>query len=167
MKLRTKISIIAVFVIIGFILISCGIEREKVLVIKDVKRGLENRIAAPEGVFTLGYIHSVHKTPVYEVIRILNNNVLLLEEVRYSSLGVGMPFDYEGGTLEIVDGKFVLRFKREFKAINISVSPIPEHTITIGEMTYPLLDFTTPEGLLEISAVDRWSLKWKLGRKGA
>jgi hypothetical protein len=161
MKLRSKLSIIGVFILIGFVVIGCGITREKVLVLQDVKRGLEHRIAAPERVFTLGFIHSVHRTPVYEVIHILKDNTLMLKEVRYSSLGVGMPFDYEGGTFENIDGEFILRFQREFESINISVSPIPEHTITVGGKTYLLVDFTTPGGLLTISATDQWLLKWK------
>jgi hypothetical protein len=162
MRLRFKLTIMGVLILIGFVVIGCGITTEKVLVLQDVKRGLEHRIAAPESVFTLGFIHSVHHTPVYEVIHILKDNTLMLEEVRYSSLGVGMPFDHEGGTFENTDGKFVLRFQRKFNSINISVSPIPEHTITVGGKTYPLLDFTTSDGgLLNISAVDQWLLKWK------
>ncbi|NSW92635.1 MAG: DUF1850 domain-containing protein [Firmicutes bacterium] len=160
MKPGSKLTTITLIILFVIVLISCSIGKEKVLVLKDVEEGSEYRIAVPDRVFALSFIHSVHHTPVHEVIYIQDDNTLVLKETRYSSLGVGMPFDYENGTLENIDGEFVLKFEREFETINLRVSPIPQHMITVGEETYPLLKFTKPEGLLEIKAVDEWSLKW-------
>jgi hypothetical protein len=56
----------------------------------------------------------------------------ILKEVRYSSLGVGMPFTDEGGIFTNENGQFVLRFDRTLQAIPIRVSPIPDHAIQIG-----------------------------------
>ncbi len=160
MKQYLKPAAIALIVLTIIALASFSIGKEKVLVLKAGEGGPEHCIAVPDRVFTLSFIHSVHHTPVYEVIHIRDDNTLVLMEVRYRSLGVGMPFDYENGTLEIVDGEFVLKFQREFKNINMIVSPIPEHTITVGEETFPLLNFTKSEGSLEIKAAEKWSLKW-------
>jgi hypothetical protein len=168
MKKRLKFSGIALTVLIIVALVSCGIGKEKVLVLKGGQGEAEHRIAVPDRMFMLSFIHSVHHTPVHEVYEIGDDNIMMLKELRYRSLGVGMPYDFENGTLEIIDGEFVLKFEREFKTINMIVSPIPEHTITVGERTYPLLDFTDPESPLEIKAVDQWSFKGlRFGRKGA
>lgn len=168
MRQRLKFTGTALIVIMVIALIGCGIGKEKVLVLQDGHRGTEHRITVPDRVFTLSFIHSVHHTPVHEVYEIDGDNNLVLKELRYSSLGVGMPYDYEDGTLEIIDGEFTLKFDREFQSINMIVSPIPEHTISVDGKTYPLLEFAKPEGPLEIKAVDKWSLKWlRLGRKGA
>jgi hypothetical protein len=165
---RLKHTGTVLIVLMVIILIGCGIGKEKVLVLQDGHGGAEYRIAVPDRVFTLSFIHSVHHTPVHEVYEIDGDNNLVLKELRYSSLGVGMPYDYEDGTLEIIDGEFTLKFDREFQSINMIVSPIPEHTISVDGKTYPLLEFAKPEGPLEIKAVDKWSLKWlRLGRKGA
>jgi len=168
MKHYFKFSGTALIILMIVALVGCGIGKEKVLILKGGQGEAEHRIAVPGRVFTLSFIHSVHHTPVHEVYEIGDDNIMMLKELRYRSLGVGMPYDYEDGTLEITDGEFVLKFEREFKTINMIVSPIPEHTITVGERTYPLLNFTEPESPLEIKAVDKWSFNWlRLGRKGA
>lgn len=168
MKPGSKLTRITLIFLIAVVFVSCSIGKEKVLVLKDVEGGSEHRIPVPDRMFTLSFIHSVHHTPVYEIIYIRDDNALVLKETRYKSLGVGMPFDYENGTLENIDGEFVLKLEREFETIYMRVSPIPEHMITVGEETYPLLKFTKPEGLLEIRAVDKWSLRWlRLSKKGA
>jgi len=160
MRQRLKPIVIALIILIVILLVICSIGKQKVLVLKDVEEGLEHRIVAPDRMFILSFIHSVHHTPVHEVFYIREDNTLVMKEVRYRSLGVGMPYDYENGTLENIDGEFVLKFDREFGVINMIVSPIPQHTITVGDKTYPLLEFTKPESPLEIKAVDRWLLKW-------
>jgi len=168
MKQHSKLMGVVLIIILVVILVGSGIAKEKVLVLIDVEEGLEHDIGAPDRMFTLSFIHSVHHTPVHEVIHIRDDNTLVLKEVRYKSLGVGMPYDYENGTLEIIDGEFILKFERKFETIDMKISPIPEHMITIGQETYPLLKFTKPGGILKIKAVDRWSLKWfRLGKKGA
>lgn len=155
-------------VLIIAISIGYSIEREKALVLTGGRDKSEHIIAVPGRTFVLGFIHSVHHTPVHEVIYICDDNTLALKELRFSTLGVGMPYGYEGGELEAADGEFILRFERKFKSINMIISPIPKHTITIGHRTYPLLQFTEPEGPLEIKATDRWSFRLlRLGRKGA
>jgi hypothetical protein len=168
MRQRSKLTGTALIILIVIVLVGCGVGKEKVLVLKEGRGGSEYHITVPDRVFILSFIHSVHHTPVHEVIEVQNDNTLTLKELRYDTLGVGMPYDYENGTLEIIDGKFVLKFDRKFDSINMIVSPIPEHSITIGENTYPLLEFTDPESSLEIKAVDKWSFRWfRLGRKGA
>lgn len=168
MRQRLKLAVTALIVLMVIVLIGCGTGKEKVLVLQNGHRGTEYRITVPDRVFRLSFVHSVHHTPVHEVYEIDDDNILVLKELRYSSLGVGMPYDYENGTLEIVNGEFALKFDRKFQTINLIVSPIPEHTITVDGKTYPLIEFTEPGGSLQIKAVDKWSLKWlRLGRKGA
>jgi hypothetical protein len=168
MRQRLKLTGTALIILMVVALVGCSIGKEKALVLKDRRGGTEHTITVPDRVFTLSFIHSVHHTPVHEVYEIDDDNTLILKELRYRSLGVGMPYDFENGTLEIIDGEFVLKFDRKFQSINMIVSPIPEHTITVGDRTYPLLEFTKPESPLEIKAVDKWSFKrLRLGKKGA
>lgn len=168
MKQKKNIARTALIVLIITVLAGYSIEREKVLLFTGERGEKEIIIAVPNRVFTLKYIHSVHHTPVYESFYVCDDNTLVLRELRFSSLGVGMPYSREGGTFETIDGEYVLRFERMFQAINMIVSPIPEHIIIVGERDYPLLNFTRPEGPLEIRAIDRWSFRFlRLGKKGA
>jgi len=131
----------------------------KVLVIEAEGKNIRKTLAVPQKKFTLSYIHSVQKTPVYEVFEISEDNKLILRETTYSSLGVGLPYTEENGTFVNEDGKFRLTgIDREFSSISLRVSPIPEHTIIIGDSTYPLLSIVAPDDLVKITAADSWML---------
>ena len=136
-----------------------GMEKDTVLTIRDLEHKIEKELSVPEKEFALIYTHSVHKTPVYETFAISEDNRFILKEVRYSSLGVGMPFTEEGGIFANENGQFVLRFNRTLQVIPIRVSPIPDHAIQIGNTTYPLLAFAEPESLLEIRAKQKLVFK--------
>lgn len=64
--------------------------------------------------------------------------IFVLYKTIYESLGAGLPFEQSDDTdFEIVDGKFILTLNRQFEAINMLISPIPEHSITVnGEKKY-------------------------------
>ena len=102
---RLKHTGTALIVLMVIVLIGCGIGKEKVLVLQDGHGRAEYRIAVPDRVFTLSFIHSVHHTPVHEVYEIDGDNNLVLKELRYSSLGVGIPMTMKTDA-EIIDGEF-------------------------------------------------------------
>jgi len=116
-------------------------------------------LPVPDREFTLSFIHSVQKTPVYEMYYIDDDNNLILKETRYYSLGVGLPFTAENGHFSNENGEFrITGLNRKFPSISIMVSPIPGHVIIIGDKEYPLLSFTKPEESINIKAVEKWSL---------
>lgn len=155
MKLRVKVFLIFVIFSLGIFFTSYRIVNQKVLIIENIDTDTKVTIPVPYRVFTLSFVHSVQKTPVYEYFRISDDNTLILERTKYYSLGVGLPYTEENGSFRNDDGAFIVNLNREFDMLPIRVSPIPEHNITIGNKTYPLLDFAEPENLLNFKAIDR------------
>lgn len=158
--MRNKKVIISIIVIILLVLFSrYKIVNQKILVIHDVDANRKSEICTNSNEFTLFFIHSVQKTPVYEFFKIQNDNTLSLVKTEFSSFGIGLPYTDEGGEFKIKNDRFELKFKREFEKIPIRISPIPEHAIIIDEKKYPLLDFANPENLIEIYAKDKKKLQ--------
>ncbi|MBP2641465.1 MAG: hypothetical protein H6Q66_2416 [Firmicutes bacterium] len=68
--------------------------------------------------FSLHFIHSVHKTPVWENFVVENEGQITLVSTEFESYGVGMPFLPEEGTFERKDNKILLtNLRREFARI--------------------------------------------------
>ena len=159
MKNPLKIIVLLVTAALLFFFVNFTFINTKVLVIESEGKNIKQTLAVPQKKFTLSYIHSVQKTPVYEVFEITKDNKLILRETAYSSLGVGLPFIEGEGHFINEQGKFKLTgLDRDFTSIPIRVSPIPEHSIIIGEKTYPLLSLVAPDDLVKITAADRWML---------
>ncbi|HHX23787.1 MAG TPA: DUF1850 domain-containing protein [Thermoanaerobacterales bacterium] len=159
MKIRLQILAILIAVTLLLFFVNFKLEKTKVLIIESETENIKHTIKIPQKKFTLSYIHSVQKTPVYEVFEIDEDNKLILKETTFSSLGVGLPFTEENGVFRNEQGKFKLTgLNREFTSIAIRVSPIPKHTIIIGENTHPLLSIVAPDDLVKIAAADRWML---------
>ncbi len=159
MKLRLEIFILLIIFCMAIFFSNYRIVKEKTLILEDEQQKTVTVIAVPNRRFALNFIHSVQKTPVHEFFLISNDNKLILEKTTYHSLGVGLPFSDENGEFLNKEGEFVLNMHREFESIPIRVSPIPQHSITVGGKDYPLLDFVEPEGLLTIRAKDRLLIK--------
>jgi len=159
MKIRLEVFAIFVTAALLSFFINFKFVNTKVLIIESEEKKVKQTIVVPQKKFTLSYIHSVQKTPVYEVFEIAEDNKLILIETTFSSLGVGLPYTQENGDFRNEQGKFKLTgLNREFTSIPIRVSPIPKHTITVGEKTYALLSFVAPDDLVKITAADRWML---------
>lgn len=167
MKPKIEIFILVFIMLLGLFFSSYRVVREKALVIRDVEQNTQKVIPVPERKFVLSFIHSVQKTPVYEIFYIEDNNKLTLRETKYYSLGVGLPFNEVNSKFSNDEGEFDLKFTRDFDSIPIRVSPIPKHEINIGGKVYPLTVFVKPEDLMIISATDRWSIKnlWRKEQK--
>ncbi|NLZ52645.1 MAG: DUF1850 domain-containing protein [Thermoanaerobacteraceae bacterium] len=159
MKIRLEVFAVLIAAALLLFFVNFKLESTKVLIIESETENIEHTIKIPQKKFTLSYIHSVQKTPVHEVFKIDEDNRLILTETTFSSLGVGLPFTEENGDFRNEEGKFKLTgLNREFTSIAIRVSPIPKHTITVGEKTYFLLSFVAPDDLVKITAADRWML---------
>lgn len=159
--MKRLISIITIIFIImsGIFFANFRVVQEKALILYNRDKDVKTIIPVPNGKFTVSYLHSVHQTPVFETFSIDEDNRLILEDIRYTSLGVGMPYTDEGGAFINDDGEFVLYFDRTYDIIPIRVSHIPRHSLEIEGETYELSDFAKSNDRLEISATDRWWIK--------
>jgi len=141
------------FAAIGIFVSSCPVPR--FALVRDLTlHSSDGRLLAsidlPDAAFGHHYVHSFHLTPVDELFRVEENGSLRLHELRYESLGVGMPTEVEEG-FRLDNGRFILSIDRTFKKIPIMVSIVPGHGITVGERLYPFTDWFRPEDLVVLS----------------
>lgn len=131
-----SLIIVAVFVLV-IVFTDC---KGRLLVIQNNTTGYKTEFYLPDNQFSLGYMHSVMKTPAEEFFRVNDNDEIVLEKTVYESFGVGLPFLANEDDFEIKDGKFILSTNYIFKEINMIISPIPKHWLQIGDMKYELTD---------------------------
>lgn len=147
-------------------IIGSNIQNGKILVIQNNTTGVKSELYLPDEGFSLGYTHSVMKTPAEEFFVVDENNEIILEKTIYESYGVGLPFlsnlgdEGDEGVFEIKDDKFILYINRTFSEINMIISPIPEHYIKIGNTKYDLMDMLKePDCSITIYAYDKKIIK--------
>ncbi len=139
---KVKIGLIFVFVFVIIITLTAGvIKKGKVLVIEDKHSGVYKEIYLEDDSFILSYTHSVHKTIFQEYFSVTEDNQFLLEKNVFDSFGVGSPtIDHlENFTLE--NGKFVYILNKTLKEFNMTISPIPDHKLTIKDQVFTIIDF--------------------------
>lgn len=113
-------------------LLFTAIKRDKILIIEDAATGNRHYISTNGEEFFLGYTHSVLLTPVEEYFFINEDFNLELQRTIYESFGVGLPYEQaDDAEFEIIDGKFLLYISREFTEINLIISNIPDHYLSI------------------------------------
>ncbi|HIU64526.1 MAG TPA: DUF1850 domain-containing protein [Candidatus Avacidaminococcus intestinavium] len=110
--------------------------------------------------FYLEFINSVEKTPIQEYFIVRGTNDLLLQQARYKSLGVGLPFLASDGKLHLSgDGRFVLEMDRTFKSIRLRTGIEACPRIFYAGTGVPLYDLYSPGTLVEIK-VDKRYKSW-------
>ena len=139
--------------------------REPELVVRDSRGAVLAELRLPDGRFSHVFTHSFHLTPVEERFSVEREGLLgarmRLYELRYQSLGVGMPADAELG-YRLEDGVFVLRMDRVFEEIPILVSIVPGHGIVIGDCYQPFRNWAAPKDGIRLSARMTISLRpWR------
>ncbi len=141
-KTKSEFVIIGLLLAVVFVCIISvlGADRYKLLVIQNNTTGEKTEFYLKDNSFSLGYMHSVMKTPAEEFFRVNADNEIVLEKTVYESFGVGLPFLADKNDFEIKDDKFILYTDSVFKEINMIISPIPEHWLQIGDMKYELTD---------------------------
>lgn len=147
-KLKIKLSYVVKFIValsILVVLISSVIHKGKVIVIEDNPSHVHKEIYLKDNSFTLSYTHSVHKTKFEEYFVVTDDNKFLLQKTIFDSFGVGSPYVDNLDDFKIENKKFVLKLDKYFKEINMVISPIPKHKITVGNETFSILDFLNEE----------------------
>lgn len=90
-----------------------------------------------EQTFSLYYVHSVHRTPVWENFKPGPENQLVLTSTVYDSLGVGLPFLPGEGKLTIENGRFVLSgLDRRFPEVSLRVTPVAKQALVYRDKHY-------------------------------
>lgn len=127
------------FPVPAFIIVNLDGEREETRAIV--------RVSAGSG-FTIRYIHSVDRLPVYESFFVDDDHRLLLSETRFLMLGAGMS-DSEGEL--VFDGPWTIvrSINREVSPFHLRVSSIAEQTLLINDRVIKLKDIAPEGGLLK------------------
>lgn len=145
--LRFWILAAALVVTAGLLLVP----RTPALVIRNGRGETLARIICRDGTFIHRYVHSVHLSDVDEEYTIEGDGGLRLTATRFDTLGVGIPFDAEGGFSQ-EGNRFVLRMDRRYRSLPIRVSPIPGHVVVTGGRVYPLSTWIAPGDLAILEA---------------
>ena len=100
--------------------------------------------------FAIQFIHSIHRTPVYEEYYIDNQFNMILDRVIYESYGVGNPSTLEPGqTFKQENGKYIIgNVNRKFPYFDLSIGQvIANHQLMIKDQWIPLASLQ-PSGKL-------------------
>jgi hypothetical protein len=144
------ILIVAVISVAMLALAFRGLRVVPVLRLYDEKGRHIASLILPDGSFSHRFVHSIHKTPVDEEYRI-EGKQLALYAIRYDTYGVGMPSD-EGENFRIEDGRFVIDLRRSYEKIDIRISHLPGHGISIGGGFFPFTEWADIEDLITLKA---------------
>lgn len=110
-----------------------------------------------EQTFSLYYVHSVHKTPVWENFKPGPGNHLVLTSTVYESLGVGLPFLPGEGKLAIENGRFILSgLDRHFPEVNLEVTPVAGQALVYRDKHYEFNSYFKAGSLIRLR-IDRRS----------
>lgn len=115
--------------------------RQRLLLV-DMKPGEE---------FTISFIHSVNRRPVYDTMRVESDHLVIVRS-RYDSFGAGMPESSTGeGTLSIAkDGWLVWTVNRPVPDVTVRVGWTAEHTLHIRDNKIRLAELAEPGSALTI-----------------
>ncbi|NWF93774.1 MAG: DUF1850 domain-containing protein, partial [Syntrophaceae bacterium] len=113
--------------------------------------------------FTLSFTHSVNRRPVYDVIRVEGDHLLILRS-RFDSLGAGMPDGSSSGMrLQFgSDGWLEAIVNRPVSEITFFVGWVANHSLSLRGRDIALADLAQPGTLLAlgIKRVSHYGL-WK------
>lgn len=122
--------------------------------------------------FAMQFIHSIHKTPVYEEYYIDEGYNLVLDKVIYESYGVGNPSTLEPGqTYKHENGKYIIgNIQRKFPYIDQVIGQIvANHHLQIKDRWLALSHVNPPGSWVRIqikrvSSLTLWKGEWIYGK---
>ncbi len=124
---------------------SCRLSQSlKSVILKPSKNCSSFRVRSGEE-FTISFIHSVNRRPVYDTLRVENDHLVIVRS-RYDSFGAGMPESSTGeGTLSIAkDGWLVWTVNQPIPYLTVRVGWTAEHTLHIRDRTIRLAELAEP-----------------------
>jgi len=113
--------------------------------------------------FTISFIHSVNRRPVYDTLRVESDHLVIVRS-RYDSFGAGMPESSTGeGTLVVAkDGWLEWTVNRPVPDVTVRVGWTAGHTLHIRDRKIRLAELAEPGSALtmrvrNISMIERFS----------
>ena len=108
--------------------------------------------AAPGTSFTIHFIHSVQKTPVWENLAVApDGSSFVLHSTRYQSFGVGLPFlEQEGNFRQEGDYYIMDDMERHFPRLTLRTGVGTKLTLTLGGRRYRLYESYPPGTPVEL-----------------
>lgn len=112
----------------------------------------------PGDSFSLRFIHSVHRTPVWENFIVNSVRQMTLVSTEYQTYGVGMPSLPFEGTFTQKGDRFVLtNLHREFTDIPLRVGPEAKLCILHREQEFPIYEWLSPGAVVHVRiGYDYW-----------
>ncbi len=101
--------------------------------------------------FTISFIHSVNRRPVYDTLQVENDHLVIVRS-RYDSFGAGMPESSTGeGMLSIAkDGWLVWTVNRPVPDVTVRVGWTAEHILHIRDRKIRLSELSAPGSALTL-----------------
>jgi hypothetical protein len=113
-----------------------------------------SREVSPGDRFTLKYVHSVQKTPVYEIYSIDERGAVVLQETRVKSLGYGLPAPTPKDHYLLEREFLVIRdMNRRIGTLLIRISFHQPMELSFGERMFDLQQCGQAGDLIEVRAL--------------
>lgn len=139
-----------------------------VLEISDFKSQRKLYLARMESgeEFTISFVHSVNRRPVYDTLRVEDDHIVIVRS-RYDSFGAGMPETSTGeGTFTVAkDGWLEWTVNRPVPDISVRVGWTADHTLHIKAEKIRLAELAEPGTALTIKAGKVSIIDFLKGRK--
>ncbi len=135
-----------VLLLITIILTIISIYPVQVLYARDMvsEEGLKSWLILKDRTFSVKYIHSVERTPVWEIYS-LNQDEIILEETIFQSYGAGLPASSPYDFDIVEDGFRLYNIKLKMTNLVYRTGAVrAKHELLIGDKSYPFLDFSEP-----------------------
>lgn len=95
--------------------------------------------------FTIGFIHSVNRRPVWDTLRVEENGLVIVSS-RFDAFGAGMPetTNAEGTLQTLPDGTLLWTVDRPVPAVTLRIGWTADHTLSIRGKTLRLAELVEP-----------------------
>ncbi|RPH49372.1 MAG: DUF1850 domain-containing protein [Desulfobacteraceae bacterium] len=115
--------------------------------------------------FTISFIHSVNRRPVYDTLRVESDHLVIVRS-RYDSFGAGMPESSTGeGTFKVAkDGWLEWTVNRPVPDITVRVGWTAEHTLHVKDRKIRLSELAEPGSALTIRVINTGIIDFLKGR---
>lgn len=107
--------------------------------------------------FTIRFIHSVQKTPVYEDL-IATPDFFQLQRTRYQSLGVGLPFLDSEGSFHREGDFFIFEMDRRFESLSLRTGVGTQLTILLDGREIKLYQLVPDGTKIDLIVAPLWKI---------
>lgn len=137
MKQKSVCLGLTLFLLIGATVVAVLEHQGWYLVLRNAETGrVYDRYAMAEGDwFSVGFVHSVNKSPVTDCYQI-KNHAIYVEKTIYYSFGAGVQTELEGNeTLSYgADGSMIVSgFDRKMSDLTYFVGTVSDHTLIVNQ----------------------------------